>query len=223
MKSADYKGYKIFIPDRYYTKNLLQRFANNAYERTEDTFVRKICNDKQYVLELGSGLGYVTSLMSSMCKHVIAVEANPELELSLQKTIEANNLHNVTCVNKFISNSKKTVKFNTYDLIVAGSADRRDNALKWGKTKKGYDLSCISIDEIPNINLVNTLVLDIEGGELNFLKENEKLLQQCDTALIELHESMMFRGFAKQCIKILTDNRFVLKENFRNKFVYLTK
>jgi FkbM family methyltransferase len=223
MKSVKYKKFELFIPDRYCTKNLFARFASNSYEKCEDIFLRKICNDKQYVLELGSGLGYATSIMATMCKHVIAVEANPELELSLQKTIQANGFQNVTYVNKFISNTKKDIKFNTYDLVVAGSADRMDNAAQWGKTKKEYTLQCIHIDNIPNIHLVNTLVLDIEGGELNFLKENLKFLQQCDTALIELHESMMFRGFVKQCLKVLKDSKFVLKENFKNKFIYLTK
>jgi FkbM family methyltransferase len=223
MKSVKYKEFELFIPDRYCTKNLFARFASNSYEEYEDTFLRKICNDKQYVLELGSGLGYSTLIMATMCKHIITVEANPELELSLQKTIQANGFQNVTYINKFISNTKKEVKFNTYDLIVAGSADRRDSARQWSKTKKEYSLQCIHVDNIPNIHLVNTLVLDIEGGELNFLTENSKLLQQCDTAFIELHGRMMFHGFDKQCLKVLKDNKFVLKENFKNTFIYLTK
>jgi FkbM family methyltransferase len=223
MKLVTYKGYKIFVPDRYYTKDLLERFTLNNYEATEGELISKICNGQQYVLELGAGLGHITSLMSSMCKHVIAVEANPELEPSLQMTIKTNNLQNVTYVNGFISNTKKNILFNTYNLIVAGSADRKDNALQWSTTKKQYNLSCISIDEVPNISLVNTLVMDIEGGELNFLQENSKLLQQCDTALIELHESMMFPGFAKKCLQVLRKNKFILRKNLNNKFVYLTK
>jgi len=223
MKSVTYKGYEIFVPDRYYTKNLLQRFTLNNYEATEGEFVSKICCDQQYVLEIGAGLGYITSLMSSMCKYVIAVEANPELELSLKMTIKTNNLQNVTCVNGFISNTKKNVPFHTYDLIVAGSADRRDDALQWGKTKKQYNLSCIHIDEVPNISLVNTLVIDIEGGELNFLQENSKLLQQCEAAIIELHENIMYPGFAKECLQVLAKNKFILRENKKNRFVYLTK
>lgn len=223
MKSILYNNYKIFIPERYYIKPLLARFNNNKYEYYEALFVKEICNKNDYVLEIGSGLGYVTALLAFLCSHVISVEANPELDICRGLTIEANHLDNVTQINGYVSNSKESVVFKTYDLLVAGSANRKDNAGSWKKTEKEYILECIKTNDIPNISMVNTLIMDCEGAELEFLLDNKPLLEQCNKILIELHESMMFRGFGRKCLDILKENNFILKKNYKNKFVYLSK
>jgi FkbM family methyltransferase len=223
MKTILYKDYQLFIPDRYFKKQLINRLNNNSYESPEASFVKRYCDTNDYVLEIGAGLGYVTSLLANKCAGVIAVEANPELEQSLFLTILANNLTNTTLICSYISNSKNSISFDTYDFLVAGSADRKDNARNWKKTKKTYKINCINIKDIPNINLINTLVMDCEGGELTFLEENTNLLQQCSKVILELHESMMFPGFNKKCLQLLKSNNFVLKKNYKNKLVYLVK
>jgi len=223
MKYLLYNNYQLYIPNRYYNQNLISRFQRHTYEKLEENLIMEYFNQDDYVLELGSGLGYITAILSNRCKHIIAIEANPELKESLSTTILNNKLNNVDLICSYISNSKKRVVFDTYDLIVAGSADRKDSAQRWKSTKKRYTIDCMRINDIPNINLVNSLVLDCEGGELIFLQENLKLLTQCKKIAIELHESMMYKGFNKKCMHILFKSGFVVQKNINNKVWFLTK
>jgi spore germination protein YaaH len=82
-------------------------------------------------------------------------------------------------------------------------------------------VNCININEIPNITNVNTLVVDIEGGELKFLQENQTLLEnQISKIIIEIHENMMYKSFAQDCAKLIKDYGFKLKDRIGNTYIY---
>ena len=102
----------------------------------------KYFNKKDNVLEIGSCLGYTTSILSKVVSKVISIEGNPELKESLNRMKIENNLENVVFLNSFISKSKDNVNFQTYDNIVAGSGDREDmsinNVRGWGNSLKEY-------------------------------------------------------------------------------------
>tara|TARA_E500000178_G_scaffold312362_1_gene328977 strand:+ start:1903 stop:2280 length:378 start_codon:yes stop_codon:yes gene_type:complete len=125
MKLISYNNVKLYIPDRYFHKDLLDRFKENRYEIEEYNIVNNFFNKNDNVLEIGACLGYVTNLLSKKVNLVITVEANPELKESLNLCITNNNLNNVKIYNTYISNNtNKNIDFQTYDNIVAGSGDR---------------------------------------------------------------------------------------------------
>jgi len=148
IQSVNYLNNKIFIPKRYCIPELMQRFRNKIYEKTELCLINKYLNKKDNVLEIGSCLGITTLRLSRKCKHVISVEANPELKESLQKTMQENNIKNVDLVFGYISQTLDIVNFQTYNLIVAGSADRVDNGRNFAKTRRDYNLECIKLSSI---------------------------------------------------------------------------
>ena len=205
-----YNDVKLHAPSRYIHDNLLIRFKENRYEKEESNLVNTYCDSNDDVLELGSCLGYVASILSKKCNSVISFEANPELKDSLELTKTINNLNNVTFINKLVSNSLKTCEFKTYDNIVAGSADRTDNGRGWGDSLKNYTIDCIKLNDILGINKVNCLIMDIEGGELKFLSENIQFIKnKVNKIIIELHGHLMNDNtFDEKCIKILTNNGF---------------
>ena len=196
MKQIVYKDILLFIPDRYYHENLIKRFINNNYEKNEYELVTTYYNKNDYVLEIGSCIGFLTSILSKNVHSVISIEANPELKESMDLCKQKNNLDNVEFKNIFISNDMDFIDFQTYDNIVAGSGDREDmdinNVRGWGHTLKKYKLKCVKLEDIKNIHLVNSLVLDMEGGELNFINNYKKFIKNnIQKICIELHGHLM--------------------------------
>lgn len=217
MKTITYNGIKLFVPDRYYHKNLTDRFVKKRYESEED----KLCNyfnKNDTVLELGTCLGYITNKLSQKCNQVISIEANPELRESLVMMKTENQLDNVILLNTYISNEKKEIEFQTYDNIVAGSGDREDltinNVCGWGDSLKIYTMTSTLLTEIPNITSVNSMMIDIEGGELDFIINHKDFLQsQIQKLVIELHGHLMKdRQFDGKCIQHLLSYGFVLRK-----------
>lgn len=221
MKTISYNNVKLFIPDRYFHSNLLDRFKENRYEKEESEIASNYFNKTDNVLEIGSCLGYITSLLSKKVNSVITIEANPELKESLNLCIHYNNLNNVSFYNTYISNDiNKKIEFQTYDNIVAGSGDREDkeinNVRGWGNTQKIYNIQPTKLLDIPNINSINALVLDIEGGELKFIEENKEFIgKNINKICIELHGHLMKdRNFDKKCIQILITLGFkIIRKN----------
>ena len=214
MKNIIYNNIKLFIPERYYHNDLLNRFKENRYEKEESEIVSKYLNKTDNVLEIGSCIGYITSLLSNKVNSVITVEASPELKESLNLCISNNKLNNVTFYNTYISNNTETIKFQTYDNIVAGSGDREDkemnNVRGWGDSLKIYNIVPMKLLDIDNINLVNALVLDIEGGELKFFLENKEFINNnINKITVELHgHQMKDTNFNSKCLKILKELNF---------------
>lgn len=226
MKEIQYLGMKFFIPERFYHSNLLKRFENKSYEKEELSFINSFYDQQDVVLEVGSCLGVTTAHLAKKVKFVISFEANPELKESLEKFKAENNLYNLKIYNKYISNTKKEINFQTYDNIVAGSGDRQDlninNARGWGHTLKEYKVECISLNDIENIELVNCLFLDAEGGELSFIQENKDFIRkQIKKISLELHGHLMKnKDFNQQCQNLIKSMNFSLKQKIGNCFHY---
>jgi FkbM family methyltransferase len=220
MKIINYYGFDIYVPYRYYHSNLIERFEKNIYEKEEIGFVNKYFNKNDYVLELGSCLGIVSALLSKICNNVISVEANPELKESLELTKKNNNLDNVLFINGYLDKEKKEIEYQTYDNIVAGSGDREDkeinNVRGWGNTQKIYNIQTIILNEIENIENINSLVIDIEGGELKFLYNFDNFINSnIKKICIELHGHLMKENedsFNCKCINMIIKNGFKLIE-----------
>tara|TARA_B100001094_G_C18161135_1_gene789414 strand:+ start:1505 stop:2197 length:693 start_codon:yes stop_codon:yes gene_type:complete len=220
MKVVNYLGFNIYVPIRYYHSNLIERFEKNIYEKEEIGFITKYFNNNDYVLELGSCLGIVSGLLSKICNNVISIEANPELKESLELTKNHNKLDNLIFINGYLDKEKKEIEYQTYDNIVAGSGDREDkeinNVRGWGNTQKIYNIQTIILNEIKNIENINSLVIDIEGGELKFLYNFDNFIKSnIKKICIELHGHLMKENedsFNSKCINKIIKNGFKLIE-----------
>ena len=220
MEIIKYNDIKLYVPIRYYHNNLKERFIKGTYEKEEIYLSKKYFNINDNVLELGSCLGYIASVLSKICNNIISIEANPELKVSLDNTKNANNLQNVTFINGYLDIEKKYIDFQSYDNIVAGSGDREDlninNTRGWGDTLKLYKISTILMNEIDNIDTINSLVIDIEGGELTFLKNFKTFIENnIKKICIELHGHLMKdgRNFDIQCLQLIKQMGFKQIEN----------
>jgi len=216
MNIIKYNDIILHVPNRYYHSNLKNRFIKKIYEKEETYIAKKYFNNNDYVLEIGSCLGYVTSILSKKCKYVISIEGNPELKESLEITKKKNKLLNVDFINGYIDNKEKIIEFQTYDNIVAGSGDREDlninNVRGWGNTLKTYNIKTILLNNIKNYNKINALMLDMEGGEYLFLKNYSDFIKKnIKKICVELHGHLMSdKQFDKKCLTEINKMGFKL-------------
>ena len=232
MESIIYNNICLNIPSRYNIDNLKNRFDNNSYESDEYNLVNNILDSQDIVLEVGACLGYLSVVASKRANKVIAVEANPELYKALEKTKQDNHTDNLFFVNTMIDkNDNETRVFYTYDLIVAGSHHRTDrenpdNNNIWNQNIVKYDIVTTSIETLENQYYVkfNTIIMDIEGGELDFLtKYKDYIGKNIKKIIVELHGRFMnIPDFNNQCLAILSDIGFCLSSTSNGTY-YLTK
>ena len=226
MKNYVYENKTLFIPDRYYHTNLTNRFQKKIYEKEEVYLCKKHFNKNDNVLELGSCLGFVTSILSDQCNYVASIEANPELKECLNETKKANIMNNVEFLHGYLSTTKTKRDFQTYDNVVAGSGDREDlvttNIFGYGHTLKTYLIDTILINEVPKYETINALVMDIEGGELDFLNNFESYISKnIKKICIEIHGFLMKNpNFEKMCVQKIKDMGFKLIEKVGITFVF---
>ena len=197
------------------------RMKENKYE-VEELYLLNCIPDinKLSVLELGGCLGVISVVLNKKLnnpeKHVV-IEANPKLLKYLEHNKKINNC-SFSIKNALITSNKDNNTFYSYDKLVAGSAHRLDNK-ESNKTKHIVDT--FTLDELKSqVNHdFDLLVMDIEGGELDFLLEFD--VSDFKYVLVELHQNIMpgIENFNNKCLDELNWRGFNVVESVGNSFL----
>jgi FkbM family methyltransferase len=205
-------------------KNTSSLFVGSLFfglsEEDEKLSLDKYLNSDAVVLELGGCLGviscYINDKLTNKENHIV-LEANPNLIPYLEKNRELNN-HFFKVKNKVIS------EFDFIDFFVAKSIH---SSSLISETHEKHIIEGISIMNLQKETalIFNTLVMDIEGGELELiLKTNFKELSIV-TIIFELHDfnSMLNPSEVKKINEKLKNDGFVFREKIGTTVIYLKK
>ncbi|WP_235866645.1 FkbM family methyltransferase [Primorskyibacter flagellatus] len=155
------------------------------YERKECDAVMKVVQQGDVVLELGAGIGYMSTLIATKnpVEHIHAFEANPGLIPYIRSVHEANDVTNVTVHNALLApEDGAPADFFVRKNFLASSLNR----------ESGPD-SIVSVEKVEMRSLPKTLaelrptvlVCDIEGAEADLLACAD--WSGLRAAVIELH------------------------------------
>jgi len=178
-------GQRFAVPGELTSRTFRGRFPLGLYELPERLLLWRYLRRGTTVLELGGCLGVVSCLVNARLRdprrHVV-VEANP----ALLPWLEANRARNgarFEIVDGIIGRGEGPRSFWTGGAIVSGSANFphagtepiqvREQTLKALEARHG-----LSFD---------TLLIDIEGGETEFLCDHPDLLAQARLVVVEFH------------------------------------
>ena len=154
-----------------------------TYERKETTAVKRIVGADDVVLELGGGIGYMSTVLSKLCgaKEVHTFEANPGLLPYMADLHAANGVTNVTVHHALLAPRKgKDQPFYVRDNFLASSMDP--------------DVAPYTEEVMVEVRGLNTtlkeikpsvLVCDIEGAEAELFPAGD--FKGLRAAIIELH------------------------------------
>ncbi|MEV6875313.1 FkbM family methyltransferase [Amycolatopsis sp. NPDC051128] len=146
------------------------------------------------IIDLGAGVGSEARLLSSLVGRsgrVISVEAHPRMFDCLRRTIELNQLDNVTAVHRAIT-GVRGMAFIEDEPAYGGNGitTSTDNSLSVVGEPLGDLVDRLGIDRI------DLLKMNIEGAELAVLESARELLPRVDNLVVSCHDFKADRGGA---------------------------
>jgi FkbM family methyltransferase len=184
--SFELDGVLIQAPSDVITPTIAEALSTGAYEAEEARIVARALKPRDRVLEIGSGLGYVSTLIARDDRVIAltAVEADPRLAKRAAATLRLNN-----CASAEVLNA-----------VLAPEASMGDSAMFYQRpdfwmssmieTDVPYDravnVPVLALNEMLRTRAITCIVCDIEGGELELLKGAD--LSGVDRVVVELHD-----------------------------------
>jgi FkbM family methyltransferase len=200
-------GFKIRFP-KFMNSWELGSTILGGYEKNERKLVKKYLKENDSVLELGACVGVVSLTINKILKDKtkqVSVEPNPQMLHYLQENKKNNNgLFNIeTCI---------VTKLKEVNFFIGGEAFLGSTTLGKGNstTIPGKTLNNLIEQYFP----FTVIVMDIEGGELEFfrtfdLKNSTVRLLVWET---HMHPSMLKETELQECYELLTKQGFNLIE-----------
>lgn len=161
------------------------RFLFDAYEYGERKLSQKYIQPDDTILELGACIGVISCVCNRILrnrnKHVV-VEANPQLIPWLEGNRSTNQAEFAVESGMLSKSSDGTFRIEKF--IVSGSANTTTGTI--------IQVPVFDIDAVTTKHgfIPSTIVMDIEGGEVDFLEENETWLdahREVRLMIIEMH------------------------------------
>jgi len=159
---------------------------DNHYELKESDAALKTIKPDDRVIELGAGLGYMSTLIAAKLgvRHYRAFEANPRMIPYIQAVHEANGIETVEVVNAILGARKGSA-----DFFIRGEFDASSLQDNLGDRHGGV----VAVEKIDVLNIKSVfqdfaptaLVCDIEGAEAEVLPKAD--LSGLRIAVVELH------------------------------------
>jgi FkbM family methyltransferase len=183
-------GWKRFKTPKGYCNNTVRAMIFfGFYESAEMRLVQSHLNKELPIIELGSSLGVVSSVVNHNISNNVrytCIEANPYLIDYIKFNIQK---HNPTKTNYTIINAAIAYKTTlTIQMNISNNNTESSLVNKMGNA----NLQLVTVPTISLINFSNepyTLICDIEGAEIEVFKNDKIALEQCKNLLIELHET----------------------------------
>ncbi|MEI8703423.1 FkbM family methyltransferase [Mesorhizobium sp. ISC15] len=175
-------GIKVPLQSEDVSPIIWQALANGSYEAKEARWVFKAVKRNDRVLELGTGIGVITSLIGKIPGvQVWAFEANPSTAALAKRVIDANNLRNVTLQQGILAaGAPRTFRFYVRkDLWMSSMDEKHEDVISIAST---------NIDEFIFQHKINVLVMDIEGAERDLLRGAQ--LPGIQRVFLELHDHL---------------------------------
>ncbi|AXI48837.1 FkbM family methyltransferase [Sulfitobacter sp. SK012] len=173
-----------FPKDNQFIKGQIRgALRKDLYEGKESDAVMKVVRDDDVVIELGAGIGYMSTLVATKrkLKAVYAYEANPNLIPYIHAVHAANNVKNAHVHNAILGARKGTVDFYPRKNLLASSLVPKEGE----EAPYSVKVDVLNAKQVMKETQANVLICDIEGAEADLIPAMD--LSGLRAAVIELH------------------------------------
>lgn len=197
MEVVEHFGIRLNLDPSFMSEYMMKVIREKRYEVQEARQLKRIIQQNEVVLEVGAGVGFITSLIANnpLTKRVVSYEANRYLIPMIRATIAENTGTNLTkCEIRNAVLSTGHLDQPELDFYV-----HRDF---WASSLTQIP-EAISIEKVPVESLHNVIaklrptliVCDIEGGELELFKNAD--LTGVKKVYLEVHQKRLGRRGVK--------------------------
>lgn len=217
--TVECRGIRFPLVPEIITPRVFDSLNAGRYEGTEATEVEKLLMKGDRVLELGAGLGFISSLcaMSKKPEAVLSYEADPRLVPYIRQVHALNGVEHVEVRNALLTTSASPGPYGSFYI-------REDF---WGSSLDAKQSPYIETAKVPfeSFNRVveefrpTFVISDIEGGELDlFLHAN---LSGVTRVLMEIHSRVIGRRGVKRLFDAMSARDFHYDQFHSHKSVVL--
>jgi FkbM family methyltransferase len=197
LKLADviiHQAYNIKFSNRpeFIERKVLQKMDSGRYEIREARAALKYMREGERVLELGAGLGFISTLITQRKAPTsyAAVEADPRLIQMMNETHRLNGVHGVKVHNCIVTSNPEALKRGFSEFQVAptfwgSSANRTDLT----HAKKPLHIQTTSLVHFLQSLCPTVLIADIEGGEAELF--TNIMMPSVDLVIVEMHPAII--------------------------------
>ena len=186
----------ILLPDNpvFLDWRTRRALTEDAYEAKECLAVLKLIKPGDVVMELGAGIGYISTLIAKQTKaeRVHSFEANTDLIPYIKKVHQANNVQNATVENAVLGVGNAITTFYVRRNFLSSSLDPMDGS---GVVCE-HSVPILDINETLKRIAPSVLVCDIEGGEVELIPKMD--LSSLRAVVIELHPKLIRKHGVKR-------------------------
>lgn len=199
------QGVKVPLNPAIITTKIERAIRKDRYELDEVTGTPKFVEKDDRVIELGSGIGFISTFLATQLgvENILCVEADPNLCDFIRTVHELNGVGGVevhNCVGLNDAGTEGSIKFYVRNPFWSSSLDEEDS----------YE----SVIDVPSVKLsrlikdfnANTLIVDIEGGEKVLFQPTD--LSGIEKVFLEVHTRKIKRIGIKNCFDALSERGF---------------
>lgn len=171
-----------------FSENILAALENGSYERQEARELPRIIEDGERILEIGGGIGYISTLAAAdeRTSCVRVYEANPKLIPIIKEVHSLNGVKGVEIINGVLSDSCDEKFFDFYI--------RKDF---WASSLSAEPWEYEKVISTPNLSFSDAIIqfqptliiCDIEGGEQELFATAE--LPGVSKVYLEVHQAVL--------------------------------
>lgn len=179
------KGMKFPKDGKFITGQLRAALRDNRYEAKEANNVLRLVRDNDTVIELGAGIGFMSTLLATRrkIKNVFAFEANPDLIPYIESVHKANALTNAHVTHGILGKRNGSTNFYVRENLLSSSMAPLEGDTE-GNTQK-VKVDVLNAGHVFKEIQPTILVADIEGAEATLLPHLD--LTGLRGAMVELH------------------------------------
>lgn len=179
-------GVLIQAPGDVITPTIAKALSTGAYEAEEARIVARALKPRDRVLEIGSGLGFVSTLIARDDRVIslIAVEADPRLAKRAASTLLLNDCADAEVINAVMAPEAATgdmaVFYQRPDFWMSSMIETDV------PYERAVHVPVMPLNEVLRDRAITCIVCDIEGGEVDLLSGAD--LAGVDRIVVELHD-----------------------------------
>ncbi|MEW9918514.1 FkbM family methyltransferase [Marimonas sp. MJW-29] len=208
------------VPDSpFLTEARIERIKGGRYEGQEIDGALEVVREGDRVLELGAGIGLVGAVvaLNARPEKVMSFEANPMLIEHTRALYELNGLEDRIAVRNEVlisaPDAPETMTFHIHRSYLGSSLIDPG-----GRTKDRVEVPTASYAKVLKDFKPDVLLMDIEGGELDFLRHAS--LEGIRAIVIEFHPEAYGREGMIECKNILRRAGFAQVEDHCTRTVW---